>query len=145
MRGCRLPEFDLARERKIAIAVIAAHGSSRCFHSLRWGREVGIHVFQSQDLRVVGGIGGVAHLIDTDAGYILQARNRHDSSCLSGNGFCGAKPVATTSTAWATIIAFIAITLNPCELEHSNSLLAALVVVRLSGDGVGAGKSVGVG
>jgi hypothetical protein len=73
MSGGRLPEFDLAREGKIAIAVIAAHSSSRCFHSLRRGREVGIHVFQPQDLRVVGRIGGITHLIDTDAGNILQA------------------------------------------------------------------------
>ena len=77
MFGHRLAQLPVALKWEVRIRSIVLDSAVRRVDGDSWRSKIGVEVLQPQYVRVVGGVGSVAYLVDTDPRDVPQPRNSH--------------------------------------------------------------------
>jgi hypothetical protein len=78
--GYGLPQHAMALERQVAVGVIVFYCGTGDLPGDRGRREISVEVLQPEEIRVPGGVGGIADLVHADSRDVRQARDGHENS-----------------------------------------------------------------
>jgi len=80
--GSGFAQASLSHERQVAVAGVVFDRLMTGQDGCAGRRDVGVHIFQAEDVRIMGGIGGIAHAVDADSGNVLEAGDGHERDFL---------------------------------------------------------------